>query len=217
MKSSSNVDREGINHQKIIHFLEVVFLGRTRKADVYLDRFSDFDVDRLEALTKKRIRAVLLDIDACVAPAYLPVLEENIVKIRELVDRGIRVGVYSNCKNLPRLKYLKSMRVPIYSGSISKPSREGFLEACRQFGFDANTTWMTGDNPNTDGGAVGELGGMAFVKAIPDDPKGLDALNLSMSQHIAKKIKIFFQNFFRAVGRFMTLVGNGGIIRSRDL
>jgi hypothetical protein len=41
--------------------------------------------------TWKQVNAILLDVDDCIAPAYGDILEENIQKINEILDSGIKV------------------------------------------------------------------------------------------------------------------------------
>ncbi len=162
-------DREGLNGVKLRHFMNVMLSGKTRAADAYLGNFADFDVRQLEMLTRKKIGHILLDIDGCIAPPYGPIRDENLGHIANMKLTGIGVGVYSNCQDMPRLDPLRAMDVPIYGGMIAKPAAEGFLAACQSMGFDPETTWMVGDNPLTDGGAVGVLGGVAFVKPLDVD------------------------------------------------
>lgn len=165
------ITREGLNIPKITHTLGVFFAGKTAAADAYLESFIDFDPEILREVTGKKIKNVLLDIDGCVAPQYGPILPENLQQIGDLLQQGVRVAVYSNCKAMNRLQPLRDMGIQIYDGNIAKPSKEGFLKVCEIIGFDPAETWMVGDNPTTDGGAIGVLEGMAFIKAIPVDPK----------------------------------------------
>ncbi|OGC82042.1 MAG: hypothetical protein A2V81_02710 [Candidatus Abawacabacteria bacterium RBG_16_42_10] len=201
-------DREGISSEKIRHFLATFFQGKTRDADCYLDQFTDIDIERIRALTRKRLRSLLVDIDACIAPAYDEILPQNLQKIEELLDEGVRIGIYSNCKALDRLNPLFELGIPFYDGHLAKPQAEGFLAACRTFDFDPKETWMVGENPNTDGGAVNVLEGMIFVKPIPDN---LSKLSL------AKRIRLPFQVLFRNLAIYATLRDNDTIIRSHHL
>lgn len=173
MGTSIDRGREGITVGKLSYVLSAAFFGPVRRPDEMLEKFGDFDVTALRARTGKKIRNILLDVDACIAPAYGPILPENLVKIDALMSDGVRVGVYSNCAEMPRLAPLHERNIPLYRDTKEKPSAEGFLHACEVFSFDPRETWMIGDNPLTDGGAIGVLEGMALVEPIPDDARYL--------------------------------------------
>ena len=201
----SDFNREGVSPDKVRHYYRVLFLGVTREADAYLDEFIDFDIQRLQELTGKVISAILLDIDACIAPAYDDILKKNLDKIDQLRADGIGIGICSNSKAMERLNPLIERGIPIYSGKRSKPSADVFLDACTEFGFEPSTTWMVGENPTTDGGAVSVLGGMAFVKPIPAGGKDLG---------LKKKIMLPVQMALRRIAIWRTVIGNSDIIRS---
>ncbi len=201
-------DREGISFEKINHFLATLFRGKTRDADCYFDQFTDINIEKIRTLTRKRLASLLVDIDACIAPAYDEILPQNLEKLKDLLDQGIRIGIYSNCKALDRLNPLFDLDIPFYDGHLAKPQAEGFLAACKSFDFDPRETWMVGENPNTDGGAVNVLEGMIFVKPIPDN---LEKLSL------VKKVRLPFQILFRNMAIQATLRNNQKIIRSHHL
>ncbi len=200
-------DREGLSTEKVGHFFRVLS-GHTRKADAYLDEFSHFDVDALRALTKKRINHILVDIDACIAPAYGPILPKNLEHLERLLTQGLEIGIYSNCKGSERPRPLHEMGIGSYEGRYPKPQRQGFLEACDTFKFDPASTWMIGENPNTDGGAIGVLEGMAFVKPVSENPRKLS---------FKKRVVLPFQKALREIAIQATVLGNSGMIRSGDL
>lgn len=202
-----------VNHREGFFLLKLRFLwkilwGRTRGADAFLDKFADFDVVELRRLTGKRLFNLIVDIDGCIAPGYGEILPENIEKIRELIGQGVGVGIYSNASLVERLKPLADLGVKIYDGKYPKPMAEGFLEACEEFGFGPAVTWMIGDNPATDGGAVGVLEGMAFVKPIKQNSKILDW---------RKRLSLVVQKTLRAVALWITRVGNKNLLTSEDL
>lgn len=193
------VDREGLNPDKLRHFLAVMFKNKTAEADVYLARFVDLDIHRLRDLTGKAAHNVLLDVDDCIAPPYGPILEENLGHIDNMKREGVHFGVYSNCKGMERLTPLSEMGIPIYSGRHAKPSSAGFLEVCRTMDFDPSKTWMVDDNPLTGGGAVGVLEGVAFVNPIGADPKYVSA---------KKRARLYLSGLLRKLAIFRTLQGN---------
>lgn len=200
-------EREGFSLGKAGFYFEIL-RGRTRNADALLEKFTDFDVDKLRELTGKQIKSLLIDIDSCIAPAYGEILPENVEKIKELIAKGVQIGVYSNCNMTERLKPLTDLGIRIYEGVHPKPMAEGFLEACEEFGFDPASTWMIGDNPATDGGAVGVLEGMALVKAIEQNN---DVLKWK------KRLSLVLQKSLRALALLITRAGNKKLIGSEDL
>lgn len=119
-----------------------------------------------------------------------------------------KMGFYSNNNMDERLKPLTDLGVKIYVGEYPKPMAEGFLDACEEFEFDPATTWMAGDNPATDGGAVGVLEGMVLVKPIEQNNEVLST---------KKRAKLVVQKLLRALAMFFTTVGNKKLLTSEDL
>ena len=203
--SHEEANREGLDPIKLKHFFDVVVLGKTARADAYLNDFGQFDIEHLRDLTGKFLAHVLLDVDGCIAPPYGPIRDENLGHIDDLKRRGVSFGVYSNCKGMERLQPLRQMDVPIYSGKHAKPAAKGFIEACESMNFDPNKTWMIGDNPLTDGGAVGVLEGTVFVKPIATDYRLIGSK--------LKRASMFFSGIFRKLALARTLDGNKKIHR----
>lgn len=161
------MNRERSLKDEIIYFGELL-LQKERRPDIVLDKFADLDVEALRTVTGKAVEAALLDIDGCIAPTCGEILDENIEKIRELLSSDFKLGVYSNANQDSRLTVLNELGIPIYDGKHPKPHKAGFMDACDFFGFDPKTTWMIGDNPLTDGGAMGVLNGVVLVKPIQE-------------------------------------------------
>lgn len=202
-EKKDEINREMVDIYKLRHFLSI-FLGKTRESDVYLNKFSDFNISLIQKLTSKEIKHLLLDVDGCIAPAYGDIIPENIEHIKKLKAEGVDIGIYSNCKYMPRLDVLTDINVPIYKGDYAKPNPKGFLEACEQFGFKSENTWMIGENPMTDGGAVGVLGGVGFVKPVPDKFEGLPPY---------KVVGLLIQKVLRKIALVCTLGRNKNIIK----
>ena len=198
------VDREGLDANKLAHFFDVVWARKTAKADAYLESFLAFDICHLRDLTGKAAENILLDVDDCIAPPYGPILDANLGHIDDMKRAGVNFGVYSNCKGMERLAPLRDMGIPIYSGKHAKPFATGFIEVCRTMDFNPQKTWMVDDNPLTGGGAVGVLEGVAFVKPIGVDPKYVP---------LKKRAKLYLSGLFRKLGIFRTLQGNRKIHR----
>lgn len=184
-------------------------MGKTTDADAYLEEFTDFEVYTLRCVTGKALLDVLLDVDACIAPPYGPILDKNLGHIDDLKRTGMRFGVYSNCKGMERLDPLREMGVPIYSGNKAKPAASGFIEVCKSMDFDPESTWMVGDNPLTDGGAVGVLEGMAFVKPIAVDKRYVPSQS--------KRTKLAISGWLRSLAMFRTMFDNDKIIRLKGI
>lgn len=202
------LSREGINLEKLMHTGAIFLNGKTRKIDAYLDSFDHIDSKRLERLTGKQIQSLIIDIDACIAEAYGPILPHFVEHIKALQNQGIKIGILSNCKSMDRLNVLKELGIPVYEGKHPKPAKEAYMEASAQFGFDPQYTWMVGDNPNTDGGAVSVLGGVIIVKAIPDNKEFLTKM---------KYLRSLVQNAVRALTVGVSVYKNPHLIRSADL
>lgn len=214
---NSVLDSDAINRERTLKD-EVVYLVRDiilrqrsrepKKADAYPDRFSDFDIEKPRIMTRKAFRAILLDIDGCIAPPCGEILRENARKVEKLLDRDIKIGVYSNCESLPRLDPLKRMGVDIYNGKAPKPESRGFKDACEFSGFNPEETWMVGDNPLTDGGAIGVLEGMVFIKPIPERWKYLPK---------NKRISFYFKKIFRYLAMRAILRNSPNVITTKKL
>lgn len=198
------VNRERSLTDEIASFGELL-LQKDRKPDALLDRFVDLDIEKLRAITGKAIKAVLLDIDGCIAPPCGEILSENIERIRELLKSGLKIGVYSNAVQLSRLDVLSDLGIPVYDGEHPKPEKRGFLDACDFFGFDPQTTWMLGDNPLTDGGAMGVLDGVAFVKPILEKIKDLPR---------NKRVSFYLKKILRRFAMYVLLRRTPDIVRS---
>lgn len=209
---SDAINRERTFKDEIGYLIKDVILRQRsqepKKADAYLDRFNDFDIERLRNMTRKALKAILLDVDGCIAPPCGEILRENVIKIKELLDRGIKIGVYSNCENLSRMDLLRKMGIDIYNGREPKPESRGFKGACEFFGFNPEETWMVGDNPLTDGGAIGVLEGTAFIKPISERWKDLPK---------NKRISFYFKKIFRYLAMRAILRNSPKIITTKKL
>ncbi len=215
--------REGLDRAKIMQAFRGL-TGGTRHAHAYLEKFSDIDVSTLQRLVAIRrsvraeIHALMLDLDGTLAPAYGPIPAENLVALDRLADNGTRLVIYSNAistVNRQRLDELKARGIPFFTESIAKPHPEGFRAVCRQYGLNHRTTWMVGDDPATDGGALnihpdGEpvLGGMIFIRPIPTIPGSVKGI---------KKITLGVKSMTRFFSLLATTLRNPHLITSNDI
>lgn len=215
--------REGLDQAKILQALRGL-TGGTRHAHAYLEEFSDINVPELVRLTEVRrgvrpvIHALMLDLDGTLAPAYGPIPQKNLVALDRLADNGTRLVIYSNAIstiNSQRLDELRARGIPFFTGAVAKPHPEGFRMVCRQYGLNHRTTWMVGDDPATDGGALnihpdGEpvLGGMIFIRPIPTIPGSVKGI---------KKITLGVKGITRFFSLLATTVRNPQLITSTDM
>lgn len=215
--------REGLDRAKILQAFRGL-TGGTRHAHAYLEKFSDIDVSTLEKLVAIRrgvrpvIHALMLDLDGTLAPAYGPIPAENLVALDRLADNGTKLVIYSNAistVNTQRLDALRAKGIPFFTGSIAKPHPEGFRAVCRQYGLNHRTTWMVGDDPATDGGALnihpdGEpvLGGMIFIRPIPTIPGSVKGI---------KRFTLGVKSLTRFFSLLATTAHNSQLITSTDI
>jgi hypothetical protein len=79
-EKNEEINREMIDINKLKHFFSL-FLGKTRSTDIYLNKFTDFNVSVVQVLTSKEVKNLLLDVDGCIAPVYgdiIPRIMEHI-------------------------------------------------------------------------------------------------------------------------------------------
>ncbi len=209
--------RAGISVYKISQFLANIFTGASRKAQAYLDSFQDIDIEILQYLTNKKIKALILDLDGTLAPPDSAILAPNLAKLDQLQAAGITLVVYSNATanvSPERKASLAERKIPLYSGQIAKPDPRGFLAVCQEFNLNPETTWMVGDDPNTDGGALNMqngksvLGGMIFVEPIKEIPGKIRGL---------KKAFIAIKNLLRSLILWLTKLNNPQLIKSNQI
>lgn len=217
------LSREGPSRIKILQALKGL-TGGTRHAHAFLDQFNDLEPRLLAELVERRrgirieINALMIDLDATLAPAYRPILPRNLAKLDQLADQGIKLVIYSNALstvNADRLGALQDRKIPFFTQPIAKPDPYGFRAVCAEFGLNHRTTWMVGDDPATDGGALnihpdGEpvLGGMIFVRPIPDEKGAIKG---------RKRITLGIKALARTCSLFATSFRNPGLITSQDL
>ncbi len=103
--------------------------------------------------------------------------------LRALRDKGVGIGVVSDAgwdirpvfAHHGLLGLVDSFVVSYEHGRV-KPDAELFRTACKSLGSEPARTLMVGDNPVSDGGAVGAgLRVLLLPVADPSQPRGLDA------------------------------------------
>lgn len=210
--------REGMSPIKWRAFVQATLRGKGPRIDAYLDSVLDLEPTALAALTGKRFENIIFDVDGClVGPYGKQIPAKHIAHVEGLLRRGIRAGILSNAKASRRLDPLRELGVPVFQGKYSKPDPRAFVEACEQFEFDRESTWMIDDDPNV-GCWAGQhphdvgisktvLAGSILVRPVPARFRGLSLWE------ILKTAKAFP----RAVAIRNTLKGNPQAVTSKQI
>lgn len=167
-----DISREGLTWAKALQPFRL-FRAKYNRAIAKLDEFTDLDLDELQETFNKIYELIILDIDECVAPHHGEIFQENIDKIVELVNQGIKFIVFSNMKASDRYQPLieaTNGEVEIHMSKFAKPDPRGPLECCEKANIPKKNTLMIGDNFITDGGAI--RAGVDFIKIKPIKTKG---------------------------------------------
>lgn len=137
---------------------------RNNRAIAKVDEFESIDIEKIQKHFGIEIKAIILDIDECVAPHHGEIMPANERKILELNDEYRVIG-FSNMKKTDRYAKLEEAGISIHMSHFPKPDGRGFLEACEALEVKPEETVMIGDNFITDGGA--NRVGIHFIKVKP--------------------------------------------------
>lgn len=195
-------DKENFSWDKIWWWFTTCKWELWKKMPYKLDKFSDLSLDKIQQFYWDKIEAILLDIDDCVAPAYWEILEENIQKVKEILDSGIKIGVLSNGINInQRCKPLTDLWVQICDWKASKPSIQAYIDACNQLWVQPQNTLMIWDDISKDGGALQSdiNGGMIIWWYIPVKSIWNKYSNIPW---IWKRINYFFKKVSRDIANY---------------
>ncbi len=107
---------------------------------------------------------------------------DSVPVLREVHRRGLRIGVLSDTgfdlrPALDRAGLGPYLDVVLFSYELGvcKPAAKSFLTACDRLAAPPEQVLMVGDNPLTDGGAVGAgLTTLLLPRPAPTGPRGLD-------------------------------------------
>ena len=107
---------------------------------------------------------------------------DSVPVLRAVHERGLRIGVLSDTgfdlrPALHRAGLGPYLDVVLFSYELGvcKPAAKSFLTACDRLGAPPEQVLMVGDNPLTDGGAVGAgLTTLLLPRPAPTGPRGLD-------------------------------------------
>ena len=151
-------DKEWLDNHKVSWFFEAIKWNVWERVTARYEKFVDLDIQEIQIKTWKQVDAILLDVDDCIAPAYEDILEENVQKIKEILDSGVKVWILSNGQNIPeRIQNIQQKvwnRIQI-SNTWAKPDPQAFLKACEQLWVNPENTLMVGDDIWVDGWSLG--------------------------------------------------------------
>lgn len=150
-------------------------LSEARHREVWTELYTAAGCEQLAPGLSAALYARTVDAASWEAfPEAVPVL----AAVRE---RGLRIGVLSDTgfdlrPALDRTGLGPYLDVVLFSYELGvcKPAAKSFLTACDQLGTPPEQVLMVGDNPLTDGGAVGAgLTALLLPRPNPTGPRGL--------------------------------------------
>lgn len=185
--------REGITWRKILQMLRL-FRPKNTRTLLRLNKFSQFDPDKIEKQTGVKIKGIILDVDGTIAHNHAKILPENIRHLKNLLTKGIKIVCYSNMQWTSRYKNLPRA-VKVLTNLPPKPSPLGFKMALKQLNIPQKNTAMMGDSYITDGGAI-RLG-IPFIYVKP-----LKSRNKNLGEFLQNSLR----NFFSYLAKFYSLL-----------
>lgn len=175
--------REGITWHKILQMFRL-FLPKNTRTLLRLNKFSQFDPDKIEKQTGTKIKGIILDVDGTIAYNHAKILPENIKHLKNLLAKGLKIVCYSNMQWTSRYKNLPK-EIKVLTNLPPKPSPQGFKMALKQLNVPQKNTAMLGDSYITDGGAI-RLG-ISFIYVKP-----LKSRNKNPSEFLQNGLRNFF-------------------------
>ncbi|MFQ5443260.1 MAG: HAD family hydrolase [Nitrospinales bacterium] len=154
--------REGLTFAKIWRFISLPFFPAKLKTYMAVKRFEEIPVQRL---IEDGVKGVLVDADGTLGTHLTQEYPESVVQhIREMIDNGLRVAIYTNA---PENRFQQFQGASIVTQVPAKPDQRGFRIAMEQYlnVEDPAKVCMIGDNYITDGGAIAL--GMKFIHVQP--------------------------------------------------
>jgi len=183
--------REGLTGAKISRFLLLPFQPNYLKAYLAVKQFEDISINRL---LKDGVEGVLLDADGTLGPHHTRHYPESVVvHVRNMVEKGLRVAIYTNSSNK---LFHQFSGIEIVREAYPKPDPRGFAIAMKNHLRldDPSTVCMVGDNFVTDGGAISA--GMRFIYVQP--VKGGENIGHSFTRYMgALCARIYFGDLFK--------------------
>jgi len=168
----SDKSREGLTGPKLAQLWQL-WKPEFNYAIVKVSKFSLIDIAKINEELRTNIKAVILDVDECIAPHHGEILQENIDAIIKMVKQGIQVCIFSNMKASERYQPLidavlaeTNYEIKLITSPYAKPDHRGFGDCKEKMKLkEGEEIAMIGDNPMTDGGAL--QAGMHFIKVEP--------------------------------------------------
>ncbi len=117
--------------------------------DAYTKNICEISDKDIEELKKKGIKAIIFDIDNTLVPHGAPADERSKKLFKRLYDAGIRTMVLSN-NDKGRVEPFARAVGTEYICKAGKPSKGGYIEACRRLGTAPLETLFAGDQIFTD-------------------------------------------------------------------
>lgn len=145
---STDYNREWLQVAKIIQFFRVLF---QKKSTELLDYVEEFEQIKFDEYLSQWKRAIILDIDECVAPHHGNILEKNEEIIKRLILQWWKIIVYSNMQKSDRYSLLEELWIHVVTCPYGKPDKRWFQYCLDYLWVEWEETIMIGDNYLTDG------------------------------------------------------------------
>lgn len=153
----NEIDKEWLDNYKISWFKECMKWKIWERVTARYSKFSELNIEDIQSNFTWKIEWILLDVDDCIAPAYGDILEENIQKINQILDSGIKIWILSNGQNIEeRISKIQEQtwnRIEICN-TWTKPNPQAFIKACEQLWIDPENMLMVWDDIWVDGGSL---------------------------------------------------------------
>ncbi len=195
-KQKTDNDRESINFKELIQMLKL-FLPKYTVAIARIKKFTDFDVKKINKLTGKDVKGIILDVDGTIAPDRHKILTQNIKHIKKLQKEGLKIVIFSNMNYSNRYEDLDNS-IPVLTHIPAKPDPKGFLMALDIIDLNKKNVLMVGDNYITDGGSIQV--GIDYLNVLPV-PHAVEPLSQRLRYFMPRNLR----SFYNLVARFHDL------------
>lgn len=181
-KKEIDQSREGFTWLKILQLFRL-FLPKNTRTLTTLEKFSDFNPQKINKKYGIKIKGIILDVDETISLNRGKILPENIKHLEKLSRLGIGIVLMSNMVKTSRYNALNK-KIIVMTNFAPKPEASGFKKAIKYLDAPKKNIVMIGDNYITDGGAI-QLG-IPFIFIEP----------------IGKKHPTFIEIIHSAIRRF---------------
>lgn len=177
----TDISREWMKFSKFIQFWRIFF---QEEATRVLDSYSNFSKIDFNALSWKGKKAIILDVDDCIAAHHGDILGENLEIISQLQWHGWRICIFSNMKKTQRYQQLEELGIQVITSPYAKPDVRWFQDCLEHLWTLAQETVCIGDNYLTDGWS--KQAEIDFIKIKP--------IRTDIQRSIKRKVQIAFQD-----------------------